>query len=422
MSGDYLEKVNRFLISETDFLKVRDKLSDEDLREFIENAVECFCQGQAENITEEQRNFLIRNVLSAVVSLGPLRGFMDDEEVTEIMINGANQIYVQKKGQIELTDVTFENNRQLAHTIQKLLSGSETNKRVDESSPYVDFSLQDGSRVNVILPPCALVGPIMTIRKFKTDITTVENLMQRKMLNEGISTLLTAAMKAKLNVIFSGSTGAGKTTALNVFSKHIPEEERIITIEDTPELLLKQEHVVNLVSKPANIEGRGEITMRELFVNCLRMRPDRIIVGEVRGEEILDLIQSISSGHSGSLAIVHADTPEDCFNRMVTMMLMTGIRLATKEIQIQVAKAMDLIVHVELFMDGVRRVTNVSDLYYDEEKEKVFMRDIFRFQEKEFTADGKIIGDWVKNKKYPSFMRKFQKRFIALPDGFFDEK
>jgi len=264
-----------------------------------------------------------------------------------------------------------------------------------------------------------MVGPVVTIRKFKADISTVDDLINLKELNKNIATLLIAAMKAKLNVVFCGATGAGKTTALNVFSKHIPEEERIITIEDTPELRLNQEHVVSLSTKPANIEGKGEITMRELFINSLRMRPDRIIVGEVRSEEMLDLIQSISSGHSGALAIVHAETPEDCFNRMVTMMLMTGIRLSTEEIQKQIAKAIDIIVHVELFLDGKRRMAFVSDIFYDKNTSQVKLRDIFRFEQKSIDGDGDIVGDWVMDRMKPSFYSKFAKRGIKLPDEFF---
>jgi len=241
------------------------------------------------------------------------------------------------------------------------------------------------------------------------------------MLDKRIATLLIAAMQAKLNVVFCGSTGAGKTTMLNVFSRHIPSEERIITIEDTPELRLLQQHVVTLASKPVNIEGKGEITMRELFVNSLRMRPDRIIIGEIRGTEMLDLVQSISSGHSGSLAIVHAETPEDCFNRMVTMMLMTGIRLSTQEIQKQVAKAIDIIVHAALFMDGKRRVTAVTDIMYDNNTGKVNLQDVFYFKQVGMDEKGQIIGEWVMNKKKPSFYEKFTKRLLKLPEGFFED-
>ena len=259
----------------------------------------------------------------------------------------------------------------------------------------------------------------MTIRKFRDDIGTVDDLLNLQMIDKNIAALLIAAMKGKLNVIFCGSTGAGKTTALNVFSRHIPSHERVITIEDTPELRLLQEHVVPLVSKPANIEGRGEILMRDLFVNSLRMRPDRIIIGEVRGMEMLDLIQSISSGHSGSLAIVHAETPEDCFNRMVTMMLMAGIGLSTEELQKQVAKAIDLIVHIELFMDGKRRFTYVTNMEYNDSNGKITLNDIFTFKQKGVTDKGEILGEWVMNKKRPTFMHKLEKRRVLLPDGFF---
>lgn len=420
MEENLKDLVHRYLIRETDFLKVKDAMNEDQLRVFVDKAINDLCYRERIPILPEQRQILVRSLVSAVISLGPLRPLIEDESIAEIMINGCDKVYIQKDGHIHLTDIKFADNRQLAHTIQKILAGSGSNKRVDESSPYVDFSLADGSRVNVIIPPCSNIGPVMTIRKFKKDINEAEDLLHLKMLNKDISILLKAAMEAKLNVIFCGSTGAGKTTILNVFSKYIPEDERIITIEDTPELRLKQQHVVPLVTKPANVEGKGEITMRELFVNSLRMRPDRIIVGEVRGEEILDFIQSISSGHSGSLAIVHAESPEDCYNRMVTMMLMTGIRLSTAEIQKQIARAVDLIVHVELFMDGRRRVTTVSDIRFDEEKNKIILQDIFAFKTKGMNEHGEIQGEWTMNKQRPSFYYKIEKRRVKLPQGFFN--
>ncbi len=420
MDDNFREKVNRYLINETEFLKVKDTMNEDQLRLFVDNAISTLCREQNMPMTAELRATLVRSLVSAVVSMGPLRPLMEDNSISEIMINGANKIYIQRKGRITLTDVKFDDNRQLLHTIQKILSASGTNKRVDESSPYVDFSLPDGSRVNVILPPCSMIGPVMTIRKFNEDINTVDDVIELGMMDKRIATLLIAAMKTKLNVIFCGSTGAGKTTLLNVFSRHLPNEERIVTIEDTPELHLLQEHVVTLATKPANIEGKGEITIRELFINSLRMRPDRIIVGEVRGPEILDLIQSISSGHSGSLAIVHAETPEDCFNRMVTMMLMTGIRLSTQEIQKQVARAIDIIVHVALFIDGKRRVTAVTDVDFDEKNGKLILNDIFRYEQQGVTPEGALVGEWVQDKKKPSFYSKFSKRMVLLPDGFFE--
>ena len=417
---DIINQVHRHLLNETDFLRLKDDMNEFQLFQFVENAISDLCRVQNIRLDNEQRRILARNLVSAVMALGPLRPLMEDKSITEIMINGFDQIYVQRSGKIELTDVKFESNQQLTHTIQKVLGSSGTSKRVDESSPYVDFSMSDGSRVNVILPPCSNIGPVMTIRKFKDDIGTVDDLLTLGMLDKKIAAILSTAMAAKLNIVFCGSTGSGKTTSLNVFSRHIPEEERIITIEDTPELNLLQEHVVTLLTKPANIEGKGEITMRELFVNSLRMRPDRIIVGEVRGEEILDLIQSITSGHSGSLAIVHADSSEDCFNRMVTMMLMTGIRLATSEIKKIVAKAVDLIVHIELFVDGKRRITTVTESTYDDANEKVILRDIIRFNQEKMDEHGHIQGDWVMDKTRPDFLTKYHKRNVALPEGLFE--
>jgi len=418
---DIRERINRYLIKETDFLNVKDQMDEDQIRNFANDAISEFCTQQKIDLTLDERGEIIRKLVSAALSLGPLRPLMEDKSISEIMVNGAKQIYIQRKGRIEKSEVTFEDNRQLLHTVQKILASSGSNKRVDESSPYVDFSIGDGSRVNVILPPCSMIGPVMTIRKFSEAISSVDDLLELKMLDKKLATLLIAAMKAKFNVIFCGSTGAGKTTMLNVFSRHIPAHERIITIEDTPELRLLQEHVVNLASKPANIEGRGEITMRELFVNSLRMRPDRIIIGEVRGAEMLDLVQSISSGHSGSLAIVHAETVEDCYNRMMTMMLMSGIHLDAYEIQKIIAKAIDLIVHVELFMDGCRRVTAASQIYYDEKKDKVVLEDVFRFNQTGMSESGEVIGQWDMNTKKPDFMDKLNKRMVKLPEGFFDE-
>lgn len=420
-NNEIRDTVNHYLIKETDFLKVKDSMTEDQLRKFVDDAIVRMCQEQKLNLDKESRAAVIRDLVSALISMGPLRPLMEDKSISEIMINGPEQVYIQRNGRISLSDIKFDNNAQLAHTIQKILAASGSNKRVDESSPYVDFMLKDGSRVNVILPPCSLIGPVMTVRKFNDAIGTVDDLLNLKMIDKNIATLLIAAMKAKFNVIFCGSTGSGKTTMLNVFSRHIPKEERIVTIEDTPELRLLQDHVVTLVSKPVNIEGRGEITMRELFVNSLRMRPDRIIIGEVRGEEMLDLIQSISSGHSGSLAIVHAETPEDCFNRMVMMMLMAGVRLSTEQIQKQVARAIDILVHVELFLDGCRRVTAVTDLVYDEKTQRPILHDVLRFDQKGMTEKGEIIGDWVIDRRRPSFYGKFKKRLVTLPPGFFDE-
>jgi pilus assembly protein CpaF len=412
-------RIHHYLISKTNFLEVKDTMQGDQMRIFVDNAIDRLLQETKLTISLEERQSILRELAASVVSLGPLRALVEDPTITEIMVNGAKAVYIQRAGQIEKSNVTFPDNSNLMHTIQKILAASGSSRRVDESSPYVDFSMADGSRVNVILPPCSLMGPVMTIRKFSRDLTTMDDLIEKRTLNKQMSAFLISAIKAKLNVVFCGSTGSGKTTLLNVLSSHIPGHERIITIEDTSELRLMQEHVVSLQAKPGNIEGKGEVTIRDLFVNSLRMRPDRIIIGEVRGQEILDLVQSIASGHAGSLAIVHADSPEECFNRMITMMLMSGIRLSGEQIQKQLATSVDLIVYVELYLDGVRRIANITDLRCDKETGEASLADIFTFKQERIDEKGKVIGDWVVNKQKPSFYDKFVKRNIQMPEGFF---
>jgi pilus assembly protein CpaF len=407
--------IHHYLISKTNFLQVKDNMQEDQLRMFVDGAIINLCKEKQLVITLEERMGMIRDLVSSIISLGPLRSLVEDSMVTEIMVNGPKSVYVQKHGKLEKTDIRFTDNAALMHTIQKILASSSSSRRVDESSPYVDFSMSDGSRVNVILPPCSQQGPVLTIRKFSHDLTTIQDMLERQTLNKQMSDFLIAAVKAKLNIVFCGSTGSGKTTLLNVLSRHIPEHERIITIEDTAELRLMQEHVVSLQAKGPNIEGKGEVTIRDLFVNSLRMRPDRIIIGEVRGHEILDLVQSIASGHAGSLAIIHADSPQECFNRMITMMLMSGIRLSGEQIQQQIATSIDLIVYVELFLDGVRRVSNITDLRFDKPTGKISLEDIFVFNQQRIDEKGNVIGDWVITQKKPSCVHKFIKRNIPLP-------
>ncbi len=413
-------KIQRYLIQHTDFMKVKDSLSEEQLRETIKKAIVIVTQKEEIELSDIQKEMIVRSLVDSIVTMGPIRQLMADPEISEVMINGAGTVYIQRHGQIELSGVKFDDNHQLLNMVQRMLLSAGSGRRVDESSPYVDFSLADGSRVNVIVSPVSLVGPVVTIRKFSPAINKVEDLLDRGMLNEDMAEFLIASIKAKLNIVFCGATGTGKTTTLNVLSRHIPNEERIVTIEDTAELRLLQDHVVPLQAKGANIEGKGSISIRDLFVNSLRMRPDRIIIGEVRSDECLDLIQAISSGHTGSLAIIHADSPTDCFNRMVTMIMMSGVRLSVEEIRKQIARAIDLIVHTELFIDGSRKITYITDVRHAGEMEDIDLEDIYYYRQDKVEENGQVIGEWVKNRKRPSFFHKFIKRNVKLPEGCFD--
>lgn len=420
MSEDTRSKVQRYLVSKTNFLAVKDKLNESQLKDLIVKAIREVCGKDEIVLNETEEALIVRSLVDAVLTLGPIRQLMEDKEISEIMINGPQCIYIQKRGRIEKADIKFDDSHQLMSMVQRILLSSGSGRRVDESSPFVDFSLADGSRVNVIVPPVSLVGPVITIRKFSPTISKVEDLLDRRMLNQEMADFLLASIKAKLNIVFCGATGTGKTTTLNVLSRYIPNEERIVTIEDTAELQLMQDHVVKLQAKVANIEGKGAISIQDLFINSLRMRPDRIIIGEVRSYEALDLIQAISSGHTGSLAIVHADSPTDCFNRMVTMILMSGVRLTVEEIRRQIASAIDLIVHTELFIDGTRKVTYITDVRHSPAENKVSLEDVFYYDQKMVDDQGTVIGDWVKNKKKPSSYHKFIKRNVKLPQGFFE--
>ncbi len=414
-------KIQRYLITKTDFLKIKDKLTEEQLKIVINKAIDFLSEKEEiSSLNETQRETIIRSLVDSVLTLGPIRQLMADPEVSEIMINGADKVYIQRDGRIILSDVKFDDNNQLLNMVQRILVATGSGRRVDESSPYVDFSMEDGSRVNVIVPPVSLLGPVVTIRKFSPTINKIEDLLERKMLNQEMADFLMSAINAKLNIVFCGATGTGKTTTLNVLSRYIPNEERIVTIEDTAELRLLQDHVVPLQAKAPNIEGKGAISIRDLFINSLRMRPDRIIIGEVRSSECLDLIQAISSGHTGSLAIVHADSPTDCFNRMVTMIMMSGVRLTVEEIRSHIGRAIDLIVHTELFIDGTRKITYITDVHHHPESEKSTLEDVFYYKQDNVDENGIVHGQWVKSAKKPSFYWKFEKRNVKLPQGFFE--
>ena len=362
---------------------------------------------------------VIQELINDVTGYGPINPLLLDSDVTEVMVNGPDMVYVEKKGKIQLTDIKFSDDDQVMQVIDKIVA--PLGRRIDESSPMVDARLPDGSRVNAIIPPLSLVGPVLTIRKFSKVPYTIEDLINMKSLNREMAVFLNACVKARLNVFISGGTGSGKTTTLNVLSSFIPNDERIVTIEDAAELQLGQEHVVSLESRPPNIEGTGEIPIRELVRNSLRMRPDRIIVGECRGGEALDMLQAMNTGHDGSLATGHANSPRDMLARLETMVLMAGVDLPVKAIRQQIVGALDLIVQQARFKDGTRRITNITEVQ-DMEGDVVVLQDIFAFKQEGIDVDGKIIGELAPTGIRPRFYDKFKQYGLNVPTSIFSDE
>lgn len=365
-----------------------------------------------------QKEKILQEVLDEVLGLGPLESFLKDEEISEIMINGPDQIYIEKKGQIHFSPRSFHSEEQVRSIIERIVA--PLGKRVDESSPLVDARLPDGSRVNVILPPLSLKGPIVTIRRFSHKLLTAQNLIEKESLNSAMADFLKAAIQARLNLIVSGGTGSGKTTLLNILSSFIPDEQRIITIEDAAELKLSQSHVIPLESRPPNIEGKGEIPIRILLKNSLRMRPDRIIIGECRGEESLDMLQAMNTGHDGSLTTIHANSPRDCISRLETLVLFSGYKLSTKAIRSQIASAIDLIVQISRFSDGSRKLSQITEIT-GIEGETISQQDIFYFDQQGVGPDKKVIGRHRATGAIPRFIESLEKKGIPFSMDFFRE-
>jgi pilus assembly protein CpaF len=352
-----------------------------------------------------ERNRLANEVLDEVFGLGPLEPLLQDSTVTDILVNTADLVYVERGGVLEKTKVVFKDNHHLMHIIEKIVS--KVGRRVDESSPMVDARLPDGSRVNAIIPPLAIDGPILSIRRFGSHPLTANDLLEYRELTPVMLTVLEKAVSARLNIVVSGGTGAGKTTLLNVLSGFISPRERIVTIEDSAELRLKQEHVVRLECRPPNVEGNGGVRQRELLINALRMRPDRIIVGEVRGEEALDMLQAMNTGHDGSITTVHANTPRDAIARIETMALMANLNLPEMALRQQIAAAVHLIVQVSRMSDGARRVTHVSEIT-GTSGQVISMQDIFLFQKLGLGPNGKVLGRFYATGIVPKFAEKLQ--------------
>jgi pilus assembly protein CpaF len=364
-----------------------------------------------------ERDKLAQEVVDEVFGLGPLEPLLKDPTISDIMVNSSSKVYVERRGVIEKTSITFRDDKHLMHVIDKIVSA--VGRRIDESSPMVDARLADGSRVNVIIPPLAIDGPCMSIRRFGSKPLEADDLLRSMMLTKPMLDLLHGAVKARLNVVVSGGTGAGKTTLLNVLSGFISPTERVVTIEDSAELALKQEHVVRLETRPPNVEGTGAIRQRELVINALRMRPDRIVLGEVRGEECLDMLQAMNTGHDGSITTVHANTPRDAISRMETMAMMGDIRLPEKAIKAQIASAVGVIVQVARMADGTRRITHITEIAgaFDD---VISMTDLFVFEKQGIGANGKVRGRFKSTGIMPKFAEKLLAAGIELPQSMRD--
>ncbi len=366
-------------------------------------------------LTRAERVRMLEQITDEILGLGPLEPLLRDETITEVMVNGPQQVYIEREGRLELTNVTFQNDEHVMRIIQRIIA--PIGRRVDESSPMVDARLADGSRVNAVIPPLSLVGPVITIRKFAATPYTVEDLIRFGTATAEMFEFLEACVKARLNIFVSGGTGSGKTTELNILSSFIPDDERIVTIEDAAELQLRQEHVITLESRPANIEGKGAIPIRELVRNALRMRPDRIIVGECRGAEALDMLQAMNTGHDGSMSTGHANTPRDMLSRLETMVLMAGMDLPLRAIREQIASAVDLIVHQNRLKDGTRKIVNITEVQ-GMEGDVIVMQDVFVF-EQTAVVEGKIQGRLRPTGIRPKFVEKFEAAGIHLPPNVF---
>ena len=415
-AGSYFDlktRVQNKLLSELD--PSMDITRTDEVRRTIQDLFEQILAEENIVLSRPERARLFEQIAAEILGLGPLQPLLEDDTITEVMVNGAKNIYIERKGKVHRVPVTFENNDHVMRIIDRIVA--PLGRRIDESSPYVDARLPDGSRVNAVIPPISLVGPVLTIRKFSKNPITVEQLIQFGSVSQEAIQFLKACVESRLNIVISGGTGSGKTTLLNVLSGFIPSDERIITIENAAELQLRQEHVVTLESRPPNIEGRGEITIRDLVVNSLRMRPERIIVGEIRDEAALDMLQAMNTGHDGSMTTLHSNGPRDTLARLETMTLMAGMDLPSRAIREQVASAIDLICHQERMRDGTRKITNLTEIS-GMEGEVITMTDIFVYEQTGI-ENGQIQGRLRPTGLRPKFMDKIEASGINLPPSIF---
>ncbi len=414
MSKELKDKIRR-IIRDQSHVFSGEKTDEKHLTSAIRRIIEELSLKEHLKIEEAVSAKIAEELVNEFLGLGPLKALLEDKAITEIMVNGPHKVYIEKGGKKTLSEVNFENNQHLMYIIQKILG--PTRRHVDEMTPFTDVSLPDGSRVNIIIPPLSLGGPVMTIRKFLKEFGSVEDLAAKDTLSGNMANFLVASIKAKLNIIFSGATGSGKTTTLNILSSYISADERIITIEDTAELKLNQEHVVTLEAKPGNVEGRGEITIRDLFRNSLRMRPERIILGEIRSSEALDMLQAMCSGHDGSLAVLHASSPQDVISRIETMILTSGVNIPMWAIKKQIASSLNLIVQQEQLVDGSRKITHITEVR-GLRSEELVLQDLFSY-EIEGVQDGKVKGAWKNHGVVPLFFDRFKKKGVELSEEIF---
>jgi pilus assembly protein CpaF len=415
-AGSYFDlktRVQNKLLAELD--PSTDVTRTDEVRRTIQELFEQILAEENIVLSRPERARLFEQIAAEILGFGPLQPLLEDETITEIMVNGAKNIYIERKGKIHRVPVTFENNDHVLRIIDRIVA--PLGRRIDEASPYVDARLPDGSRVNAVISPISLVGPVLTIRKFARNPITLDQMIQWGTLTQESLQFLKACVEARLNIVISGGTGSGKTTFLNVLSTFIPNDERIVTIENAAELQLRQEHVVTLESRPPNIEGRGEVTIRALVINALRMRPDRIIVGEIRDEAALDMLQAMNTGHDGSMTTLHSNSPRDSLARLETMTLMAGMDLPSRAIREQVASAINLIVHQERMRDGSRKIVNITEIN-GMEGDVITMTDIFLF-EQTGVENGQIVGRLRPTGLRPKFMDRIDAAGVHLPPSIF---
>lgn len=411
-------RLHRALINRMDLTKLNE-LSPEQVHAEVARLAEGVLATEAMPLSVSERERLVSEVRHELFGLGPLEPLLGDPTISDILVNSHRKIYIERRGKLEMTNVAFKDDEHLMRVIERIVSS--VGRRIDESSPMVDARLRDGSRVNAIIPPLSIDGPVLSIRRFGTDPLRMSALIENRALTKEIAEMVEMCVRARLNVLISGGTGAGKTTLLNALSAFIPETERIVTIEDSAELQLQQPHVVRLETRPPNIEGRGEVTQRDLVKNALRMRPDRIVIGEVRGGEAIDMLQAMNTGHDGSLTTIHANTPRDALARLETMIQMTGMRLSDRAMRQQIASALDLVIQVARLSDGTRRVTSISEIT-GMEGEAITMQEIFQYERTGMDREGKVLGRFRATGIRPRFSERLKAYGMQLPRIFFEEQ